>query len=226
MFSTIKKDAGVWGSDAVAPACSRQIAPNQGTVQLTKFDDEQQLVYGEVYAPGFPDSQGDFMTRETIQVMAHDFMRRGLVSKIDVNHSQQESGCYVVESFIARDNDDTFIPGSWVLGVKVPDTQTWSLIKSGELNGFSLDGVGVRVDTVIEVEMPETISGETVESDGHRHRFFVKYDKDGNFLGGRTDRAPDGHWHEILRGTATELTGGHSHRFSFVEGVLNAQAAN
>jgi hypothetical protein len=28
---------------------------------------------------------------------------------------------YVVESSIARDDDGLFIPGAWVLGVKVPD---------------------------------------------------------------------------------------------------------
>ena len=30
--------------------------------------------HGEVYAPGFPDSQGDYMTRETIREMAFEFM--------------------------------------------------------------------------------------------------------------------------------------------------------
>ncbi|MCO5157866.1 MAG: XkdF-like putative serine protease domain-containing protein [Aquamicrobium sp.] len=192
------------------------------SVQIKKQDDEQQLVYGEVYAPGFPDSQGDFMTVETIQEMAHGFMRKGLVTKIDVQHSQQESGCYVVESFIAREGDLTFIPGSWVLGVKVPDPEIWSLVKSGELNGFSLDGFGVRVETVLEIDMPDLLQGETLEVEGHRHRFFVKFDRDGNFLGGHTD-VVDGHMHRILRGTVTEDAFGHAHRFSFVEGVLSAQ---
>ena len=40
-----------------------------------------------------------------------------------------------------------------------------------------------------------------------------------------TGPGPDGHVHKILRGTATEETDGHSHRFSFVEGVLHAQVA-
>lgn len=195
-------------------------------VSIKKFDEEQQLVYGEVYAPGFPDSQGDFMTRDEIQKMAHEFMRKGLVTKIDVQHTRKESGCYVVESFIARDDDTVFIPGSWVMGVKIPDGEVWALVKSGELNGFSLDGMGIRVDTLLEIEMPEMITGETDNAEGHKHKFFVKYDQDGNFLGGMTDQAPDGHWHRILRGTITEDASGHGHRFSFVEGVLDAQVAN
>lgn len=196
------------------------------TVSIRKFDEEQQLVYGEVYAPGFPDSQGDFMTRETIQEMAHGFMRKGLVTKIDLHHSQQESGCYVVESFIARDDDPVFIPGSWVLGVKVPDPAIWAMVKSGELNGFSLDGMGVRVESIIEIEMPDALEGETEAAAGHTHGFVVRYDETGAFLGGRTGPGPDGHTHKILRGTVTETTNDHAHRFSFVEGVLSAQAAD
>lgn len=218
----------VWGSGAsYAPAAAcADASQSPASVKLTKFDEEQQLVYGEVYAPTVPDSQGDFMSREEIQKMAHEFMRRGLVSKIDVQHTREESGCYVVESFIARDDDPIFIPGSWVIGVKVPDPLVWSLVKTGELNGFSLDGEGVRVDTVLEINVPDVISGETDESDGHKHTFFVKYDSNGKFLGGWTDVGPDGYRHEILRGTLTELANGHAHRFSFVEGVLDARIAS
>lgn len=212
-------------SKAASQSSAQSIAPAATvtkSLQIKKQDEEQQLVYGEVYAPGFPDSQGDFMTIETIQEMAHGFMRKGLVNKIDVQHSQQESGCYVVESFIAREGDPTFIPGSWVLGVKIPDQEIWGLVKSGELNGFSLDGFGVRVDTVLEIDMPDILQGDTVEEAGHTHRFFVKFDQAGNFLGGHTD-VVDGHMHRILRGTVTEDAFGHAHRFSFVEGVLSVQ---
>ena len=49
----------------------------KGNMAISKLDHELQVVYGEVYAPGFPDSQGDFMTRETIREMAFEFMRKG-----------------------------------------------------------------------------------------------------------------------------------------------------
>lgn len=192
-------------------------------VSIKKLDDEQQLVFGEVYAPGYPDSQGDFMTPMEVQKMAHNFLAKGITSNIDVNHSQIPSGSRVVESFIARKNDDIYLPLSWVLGVHVPDKATWGLVKSGELNGFSLDGYGIRTDTVFQVEMPELLKGETDEVERHKHEFFVKYDKDGNFLGGLTGPARDGHIHKIFRGTVTEVTNSHAHRFSFVEGLLNAQ---
>ncbi|MCL4743847.1 MAG: hypothetical protein KJZ83_00380 [Burkholderiaceae bacterium] len=226
MFREATGGGAVTEAFASDPFAASVVSNDPHSVSIKKTDDEQQLVFGEVYAPGFPDSQGDFMTRESIQEMAYAFMRKGLVDKIDLNHSQEVSGCYVVESFIARDDDSIFIPGSWVLGVKVPDLVTWELVKTGELNGFSFDGIGVRVEKVIEIDLPQAIDGETDEVGGHKHTFYVKYDEDGRFLGGLTGPGPDGHVHKILRGTVTEVTDDHAHRFSFVEGVLSAQIAN
>ena len=205
---------------------ARPATASAPSVQIKKFDEEQQLVYGEVYAPDVPDSHGDFMTAEAIQKMAHEFMRRGLVKNIDVQHSREESGSYVVESFIAREEDSIFIPGSWVIGVKIPDGAIWNLVKTGELNGFSLDGEGVRVSTTLEMSVPDIIEGVTEASMGHSHKFFVKYDEVGNFLGGWTDNGPDGHSHMISKGTATETAMGHSHRFSYIEGVISARIAS
>ena len=196
----------------------------QDVIQFKKLDGEEQIVFGEVYAPGFPDSQGDFMTPDEIKKMAYNFMRKGLTSNIDTNHSQQPNGSYIAESFIARDDDPVFIPGSWVIGVKVPDQVVWQMVKSGELNGFSLDGMGLRTPTTFEIEMPELLKGETDQVGNHRHAFTVKFDGDGNFLGGQTAPGPDGHVHRIVRGTVTEPALGHTHRFSFVEGVLNVHA--
>ena len=59
-----------------APAVSAP-ASNGSNVSIKKTDDEQQLVYGEVYAPGFPDSQGDFMSAENIQRMAFEQLEHG-----------------------------------------------------------------------------------------------------------------------------------------------------
>ena len=212
--------------DARSFSHARQATEGQDGVRIKKLDQEEQIVFGEVYAPRFPDSQGDFMTPDEIRKMAYNFLRKGVTSNIDVNHSQKQSGSYVVESFIAREDDPIFIPGSWVIGVKVPDPAIWRMVKSGELNGFSLDGLGIRHETTFEIEMPELLKGETDSIGGHLHVFTVKFDEDGNFLGGVTDPGPNGHVHQIVRGTVTESADNHTHRFSFVEGVLNAQVRN
>jgi hypothetical protein len=75
---------------------------------------------GEVYSPDFPDSQGDYMTAEEIRLMAYRFMAKGEPYRIDKEHDKKECGAFVVESFIARENDPDFISGSWVIGVHIP----------------------------------------------------------------------------------------------------------
>lgn len=193
-------------------------------VPIKKQDDEQHLVFGEVYAPDVPDSQGDWMTAETIRDMAYRFLKNGYQHNVDLNHTREQCGAYIVESFIAREGDDVFIPGAWVIGVHIPDDEVWTLVKTGELNGFSLDGIGLRVPTTLEIEVPEVLKGETDEVSGHKHIFYVQFDDDGSFIGGYTSKADDGHYHVIKRGTVTEEVNGHSHRFSFVEGIINAKA--
>lgn len=195
----------------------------QREVEIKKRDEEQQIVFGEVYAPNVPDSQGDYMSAAEIQKAAYKFMQRGLQLKIDTDHNRQVNGSFVVESFIAREGDPVFIPGSWVVGVHVPDNRVWSRIKSGELNGFSFDGLAVREPRTIEIDIPDELSGMTDQVSGHEHTFMVKFDAaTGDFLGGQTDTV-DGHYHTIAKGTVTEMSKGHSHRFSFVEGFARAQ---
>lgn len=203
------------------------------TCTFKKFDEDRQLVYGEVYVPMLPDSQGDFMTAEEIERIAHDFMARGNVNKIDTNHDLQENGSYVAESFIARKGDPDFSEGAWVVVTKITDPNVWKMVKSGELNGYSMYGKGRREERLIEIEIPNSgvIKG-LVEKDGdltgaeHTHLFKVHFDDEGNFLGGETGPAldhngkvMDDHSHQITKGTATDKTNGHSHRFNFMEAL-------
>lgn len=192
-------------------------------MRIRKLDNELQIVFGEVYAPGFPDSQGDFMTEESIQKMAHRFMENLRLRHIDTNHNNEKIDAVVVESFLARKGDLDFIPGSWVVGVHVADKDQWGKIKKGEFNGFSIEGGAVGVVKEIEIEVPEYVIGKTDEVAEHSHRFTVHFDEEGQFLGGTTDDEA-GHSHEIKKGTMTEEVNGHSHRFSFYEVILNEQA--
>lgn len=219
--SSLTKSVCEWGKPHFATAFAKaEDCP--AILPIKKTDEELRLVYSEVFAPGFPDSQGDFMSAETIRKMGHQFLMDGLVDKVDVGHSQIESGCFVVESFIAREDDPVFLPHSWVVGIYIPDDTIWAAVKSGELNGLSLDGFGVRIPTTLEIDIPDVLTGLTTETDGHSHEFYVRFDAFGNFLGGQTSPSPvDGHSHTIKRGTVTETVNDHNHRFSFVEEITN-----
>lgn len=185
--------------------------------------EEQQIVYGEVYAPDRPDAQGEYMTREHIRKMAHNFIRSGRADQIDVMHGNKiVKGSSVVESFVADDDDTRFIPGAWVVGVHVSDPGLWADIKKGEINGFSMEALVTRHEQDVDVDFPPVVTGLTSKSDhmggDHQHKFYVTYDDKGQFKGGVTDTV-NGHFHQIVAGTHTQKTDGHTHRFSSVDNV-------
>ena len=185
------------------------------------LNDDEHLVYGEVYAPLRPDSDGDIMDADTIKKMAHDFLRTHKLDQIDVQHDNNlNPGASVVESFIARKGDDTFIEGSWVVGVHIPDADTWNKVKKGEINGFSIEALVTKTPQTLEVELPPVINGITTKSEDHEHQFFVTFDGNGAFMGGRTN-IEKGHFHTIRAGTITDTAQDHNHKFSFVEGYTN-----
>lgn len=179
--------------------------------------EEQQIVYGEVYAPDRPDAQNEYMNREEIRKMAHEFLRSGRMDQIDVLHNNRVvKGCSVVESFVADEGDPRFIPGSWVVGVHIPDRELWERVKKGEINGFSMEAFVSRHEKEVEIEVPPVLTGKTSKSEDHDHTFYVAYDEKGQFKGGITDTI-NGHYHRIVAGTHTEEADGHTHRFSAVD---------
>jgi hypothetical protein len=112
-----------------------------------KFDVDKHLVYAEVYLPDTPDAHGHQMTREEIEKMAHNFMKNARTTQIDLNHDNNtDYGCFMVESFIARDGDPDYAPGAWVAAVKVENPDVWRMIKDGDITGFSFEGMAYVVE--------------------------------------------------------------------------------
>jgi len=203
--------------------------PGADLVFSKKADADKQIVWGVVYAPDVPDTHNDFMTASEIETMAYKYAEDGDLKAIDVMHDNRAYGCFVVESFIVRKGDPDFpIPGSWVVAVKIPDPELWALVKDGTLNGFSMEVLAVRKEAELVIEAPGVAFGRTFKSgsDDHEHEFEVYYDEDGKLIGGRTSIHTDAdgtsHLHVIKRGTATEKSGDHSHRFAFIEKMVGA----
>ncbi len=190
-------------------------------IPIKKFDDELQIVYGEVYAPNIPDSQGDFMTQVEVRKMAHTFLTSGLLDNIDQQHDNEKTGACVVESFISRKEDPDYQDESWVVGVHIPDGVLWSKVKSGEINGFSFEGLVRSTKAIIAMELPEKIEGRTMMSEGHDHLYTVEIGDNGEFLGGGTMEDNSGHRHKLSKATVTDPPdgeeNGHTHRYSFTD---------
>ncbi|MBU0517267.1 MAG: hypothetical protein KJ621_21130 [Proteobacteria bacterium] len=108
---------------------------------IKSITEDKQIVYGVVYEPEIPDKQGDYATVEDIEKAAHDFMEE--YRSIKVQH-EQEINAYPIESYIAPVDftlEAEFVrKGSWVMVVKVKDTDVWKGIKEGVYTGFSLGG--------------------------------------------------------------------------------------
>lgn len=120
----------------------------ENVIAFSKSDKSEQIVFGEVYIPNAKDSDGNYMSRETIAKMAHDFLSKQRNTQISKCHAgAKDKGC-VVESFIAREGDPDFKAGSWVVGVHVPDVEVWKSIESGEITGFSIEGTGELIEEV------------------------------------------------------------------------------
>lgn len=187
--------------------------------RIVKADNDQQLVYAEVYAPNVLDSQGHFMEPDEVIKMAHRFISENKQGMVDVNHDESTIDANVVESFVARKNDPDFLEGAWVVGVHIRDSKVWEDVKNNRINGFSLQGVGKAHIVEAEIEVPSELSGKTQLSKNHEHTFTVKLKEDGTIESGYTDEV-DGHRHVITSGTITEQSEGHAHRYSFLDEIM------
>lgn len=119
-------------------------------VPIHKIDKMKQVAYCVVLSPEELDAQDDWMTAEDIEDTAHNYMEKFRV--IGKDHSQPIDAT-PVESYIAPQDleweDGPHGPqkvkkGSWILGIKVHDAKEWSKVLSGDYQGVSVGGLGLR----------------------------------------------------------------------------------
>ena len=120
---------------------------------FVKVDEEKRLVYMVVMEPGDPehlDTQGDFTKADEIEEACHDFMNRYRLGKagLGLQHERVIEG-HIKESYIAPQDLEIggkpVLKGSWVMVAYVAEEEVWKSVKSGELTGASIGGVGERV---------------------------------------------------------------------------------
>lgn len=180
----------------------------------------QRVVLGEVLIPDVPNVYGDFQTRENIQEFAYWYMSEIGNWYMDIDHEGEEidDRVVIVESFIARDGDQDFIPGSWVLGTWIRDDEIWQKILDGEINGYSWEALVSTLPVEIDVPQQNIAVGWTEPAliDKHQHQFFAILDEDGRAIAGGTSY-DQRHSHPIRSHTFTEEADGHSHIYNLVK---------
>lgn len=115
-------------------------------IGIAKTDVIKRIIIGAVYIPydenddSTIDSHGHAALAEDIEKAAYGFMKDMNNYNIDEQHNFVSGYGYVVESYLAKSGDPLFPEGTWVMGVKVTEDDTWSKIEKGEITGFSLAG--------------------------------------------------------------------------------------
>lgn len=84
---------------------------------------------------------------DTIKQLYEKFMIEGKTSQVNLEHTTDTTGVYLIQSFL-KDVDNGINPkgfediedGSWFVAYKVENDEVWNRVKSGEFRGFSVEG--------------------------------------------------------------------------------------
>ena len=86
-----------------------------------------------------------FFSSDTIRNISQSFFKSGFQSNMNIEHSATNADSYVFQSMIVDNSKGISLmnlpDGTWVVGVKVLNSQVWQDIKEGKRKGFSVEGV-------------------------------------------------------------------------------------
>jgi hypothetical protein len=121
--------------------------------------EEKRIISGVVMLSDSPiyrndNANGEYyvvFSKDTIFKIVQKFFKKGFQSNVNLQHSSKDivSNVTMFESFIS-DKDRGILPmkgfedtpdGSWFGSFKVDDDNVWEMVKSGEIKGFSVEGI-------------------------------------------------------------------------------------
>lgn len=131
-------------------------------------DAEKHIIMGAVLVPDKPiyrnQSGEEFyiqFSRETIETLAYDYMINKRQHNTTVDHQKGVNDVVVVETWLKTSENDKSndygmdLPvGTWLATMKVNNEDVWKRVKSGELQGFSIESM-VNLDE-IKLEKQDT----------------------------------------------------------------------
>lgn len=140
---------------------------NKISIQFDANDEKQELL-GIALIPNKPIYRNSPQTGEyacvfstdTVRQIAQIYAQKGLFNNTNIEHTSIPAGSYVYQSYITDESKGISAPkgidapdGSWIVGVKVVDPQTWNDVKTGAVKGFSVEGIFQLIDTNQTVNM-------------------------------------------------------------------------
>ena len=104
------------------------------------------VVYSIVAQPETPDFQGDIWPADEIRKAAFNFMEQSRL--FNRSHTDEILPVSLVESWVTREagtlGDEEYLPGSWLIGIRINSPDLMDQILSGEYSAVSIEGTGMR----------------------------------------------------------------------------------
>ena len=199
----------------------------QYSTNFSIVEEDEQMIVSPVMIPNKPilrkGVDGEYFyvyfTPDTIQRMAHTFLKNKYTDKFNIEHDGgvKLDGVYVVESWVKADDKDksykynfNLPDGTWFVQLKVEDTNLWKMIKNGTVKGLSLEGIFNKMTKV-----NQTDSFVEVTTEGGT-KLFIKEESLVVFIlddkGEITTVAPDGEY-TLNDGSKLVVKNGKANRF-------------
>ena len=115
-------------------------------MKIKAVDEKRHIVSGPVLVPAEMDLQGDIAPEEEIEDAAFEYLKS--YRALDEMHDHVDAEAAVVESVVLKTDTDFYgdgdilAKGTWLMSVEVWG-ETWEAVKSGDRNGFSIDGTAL-----------------------------------------------------------------------------------
>ena len=147
-----------WGGDAGIEWAQRKLEQidKQKMQAFAVVNDEERIVVGPAMIPDLPiyrkDETGEyyvFFDKQTIETIALKFYQKGFQQNANEMHAKAVEGITFFQSWIADEGKgipkmkqfENLPDGTWFLGAKVNNEETWQKVKDGTFKGFSVEGM-------------------------------------------------------------------------------------
>ncbi len=128
----------------------------QSEIKLAIQNEDKRIIFTPVLIPNqliYRNIAGEefnlMFDKETIELVEQKWVKDNLSSAVDIEHSSKlidgvtffESVLLNNERFATAKGFEGLPEGTWFLTGKVESDEVWSKVKSGEINGVSIDGL-------------------------------------------------------------------------------------
>jgi hypothetical protein len=147
-----------WGGDAGIEWAQRKLEQidKQKMQSFAVINEDERVVIGPAMIPDLPiyrkDETGEyyvFFDKKTIETIALKFYQKGFQQNANEMHAKSVDGITFFQSWIADESKgipkmkqfENLPDGTWFLGAKINNDETWAKVKDGTFKGFSVEGM-------------------------------------------------------------------------------------